>query len=143
MNTKLSVSCPLPREKKENKKSEIARRDSPAAFFVGMNTTLCHLLLFPVKRSIYDLCPPQPCMSSLRMLLNPSVLTLLIWRNVQKLIIPSRCSSLTGKKGAVEHLAAIFHSAPVFCEIFFKNISLSRPWGILCNFSSCSGYAND
>ena len=31
-------------------------------------------------------------------------------------------------------MAAIFHSAPVFCEIFFKNISFSRPWGLLSNF---------
>ena len=30
-----------------------------------------------------------------------------------------------------------FIQTPVFCEIFFKNILLSRPLGLLCNFSSC------
>ena len=36
-----------------------------------------------------------------------------------------------------------FIQTPVFCEIFFKNISLSRPWGLLCNFSSCWTWSND
>ena len=36
-----------------------------------------------------------------------------------------------------------FIQTPVFCEIFFKNISLSRPWGLLWNFSSSRGYTND
>ena len=36
-----------------------------------------------------------------------------------------------------------FIQTPVFCEIFFKNISLSRPLGFLYNFSSCWTCSND
>ena len=52
-------------------------------------------------------------------------------------------SIATGKKDAVEHMAAIFIPPPVFCEIFFKNISLFRLIGLLWNFSSNGVYGND